>query len=224
MLSPLCEYIGYNPNYNKGPFEKDTVTIHHAAGNLSIKGYEATALSRKNSANYFIDSDGHVSGFVDESHRSWCSSNEANDKRAITIEVANCGAEPDWKISDKAYNALVNLLADICKRNPKIGRLRWKNDKSLVGKPAEQNMTVHQWFSATACPGPYLMDNMGEIAASVNKKLDSDNSADVQKLYRIQVGAFKSYENAKRFLESVELHFPDSFISAIEIPKEGEKK
>ena len=73
--------------------------------------------SRKASSNYGIGSDGRIALYVEEANRSWCTSNAANDHRAITIEVANNGGAPDWPVSDKAYAALLDLLTDICRRN-----------------------------------------------------------------------------------------------------------
>ena len=65
------------------------------------------------------------------------------------------------------YRSLVNLCADICKRN-NIKELKWKADKSLIGKPEEQNMTVHRWFANKSCPGPYIYERLGQIASEVN--------------------------------------------------------
>ena len=70
---------------------------------------------------------------MEEANRSWCTSNAANDHRAITIEVANNGGAPDWPVSDKAYAALLDLLTDICRRNG-IKKLLWQGDKALIGQ------------------------------------------------------------------------------------------
>ena len=75
-----------------------------------------------------------------------------------------------YAVNEKAYNSLIELLVDICKRN-NIKQLLWKGDKSLVGKVDEQNMTVHRWFANKACPGDYLYNKHSEIAEEVNKRL-----------------------------------------------------
>ena len=111
---------------------------------------------------------------VEEKDRSWCSSSASNDNRAITIEVASDTTHP-YKVTDAAYQALITLLADICKRNG-IKSLRWKADKSLIGKVEQQNMTVHRWFAPKACPGDYLYNLHGQIAAEVNKRLGVSGS------------------------------------------------
>jgi uncharacterized protein YgiM (DUF1202 family) len=106
---------------------------------------------------------------VEEKDRSWCTSSRSNDHRAITIEVASDKKHP-YKVTDAAYDALIDLLVDICKRNG-IKELKWKADKSLIGKPDKQNMTVHRWFANKDCPGEYLYKRHGQIADKVNARL-----------------------------------------------------
>lgn len=172
--SSLVSYTQISPNKTSPRNHAiDTITIHCMAGDLSIEtcGNVFAPSSRQASSNYGIGSDGRIGMYVEEKDRSWCSSNSANDHRAVTIEVANDGgAETGWHVSDKAYQALINLVADICKRN-NIKKLLWKGDKSLIGQVSEQNMTVHRWFAAKACPGDYLYNLHGQIADEVNAKL-----------------------------------------------------
>ncbi|MFV0413109.1 MAG: N-acetylmuramoyl-L-alanine amidase, partial [Oscillospiraceae bacterium] len=120
------------------------------------------------SANYAIDSAGGVGLFCDEKNRSWCSSSPANDNMAITIEVANDGGAPDWHVSDAALAALINLCVDICQRNG-IAALNFTGD-------ASGNLTQHNYFAATACPGPFLKSKFAYIAEAVNKRLSGANA------------------------------------------------
>ncbi len=174
--SSMVSYTKISPNKTSPRNHViDTITIHCMAGNLSIEacGNVFAPSTRQASSNYGIGSDGRVGMYVEEKDRSWCSSSSSNDNRAITIEVANDGGEETgWHVSDKAYNALINLVTDICKRN-NIKKLLWKGDKSLIGQVDKQNMTVHRWFAAKACPGDYLYNLHGQIAAQVNAKLGS---------------------------------------------------
>ena len=62
------------------------------------------------------------------------------------------------------------MLVDICQRNG-IKELKWKGDKSLIGQPDKQNMTVHRWFANKSCPGEYLYSRHAKIAAEVNARL-----------------------------------------------------
>ena len=175
--SSLVCYTKISPNKTSPRNHKiDTITIHCMAGNTTIENCGAIFANpaRKASSNYGIGTDGRIALYVDEKDRSWCSSNANNDNRAITIEVANDGGAPDWHVSDKAYASLVKLCADICHRND-IKELKWKGDKNLIGKINEQNMTVHRWFAAKACPGDYLYNLHGKIADDVNKILKDPN-------------------------------------------------
>ncbi|MBR5413510.1 MAG: N-acetylmuramoyl-L-alanine amidase, partial [Fibrobacter sp.] len=120
------------------------------------------------------DDQGHIALYVDEADRSWCSSNAANDNRAVTIEVSSDDTAP-YAVTAEAISSLIYLVADICKRNG-IQKLRWFHDKNLVGKLDDkvepvQNMTLHKWFANKACPGQYLEERMFEIAAKVNALL-----------------------------------------------------
>lgn len=182
--SPLVTYTKLSPNCTRPRRHKiDTVTIHCMAAPLSVESCGAGFAdpARKASSNYGIGPDGRIALYVDEGSRSWCSSNAANDHRAITIEVASDSKHP-YAVTAAAYNALIDLLADICKRNG-IPRLLWRGDKSLVGQVSKQNMTVHRWFAAKACPGDYLYERHGAIAEAVNKRLNKeDEDMNIDKL------------------------------------------
>lgn len=167
--SPLVNYKRISPNKTVNRKHAiDTITIHCVVGQCSVEtlGNIFAPTSRRASSNYGIGPDGRIGMYVEEKDRSWCSSNSSNDHRAITIEVASDRTAP-YKINDAAYRSLVKLCADICKRNG-IKELKWKADKSLIGQVDKQNMTVHRWFSATACPGDYIYSHLGQIAKEVN--------------------------------------------------------
>ena len=102
----------------------------------------------------------------------------------------------------KAYAGLIELLVDICKRNG-IKDLKWKADKSLIGQPDKQNMTVHRWFANKACPGDYLYAATVGHCIAVNKVKemypagnDHKRKYDQQGLYKVQTGAFTVKSNA----------------------------
>lgn len=172
--SSLVVHTNLSPNCTKPRNHKiDTITIHCVVGQVTAEalGNIFKNKSKKASSNYGVDKDGRIGMYVEEKDRSWCSSNASNDNRAITIEVASDTTHP-YKITDKAYKALIELLVDICKRND-IKELKWKGDKSLIGQVDKQNMTVHRWFANKACPGDYLYNLHDEIAEEVNKRLSS---------------------------------------------------
>ena len=180
--SHLVCYTDLSPNHSgKRNHKIDTITIHCMAGNLSVEvcGNVFKPKSRQASSQYGIGSDGRIALYCDESNRSWCSSSASNDHRAITIEVANCTLAPDYKITTKAYDSLVNLCYDICKRNG-IKRLLWKGDKSLVGQIEKQNMTCHRWFANKSCPGNTLYNLHYQIAEDVNELLEKDKTIKIE--------------------------------------------
>lgn len=177
--SSLVNYTKISPNRTSPRNHViDTITIHCMAGNLSIEtcGNVFAPSSKKASSNYGIGSDGRIALYVEEKDRSWCSSNAANDNRAVTIEVANDGCSPDWHVSDKAMASLINLVTDICKRN-NIKKLIWSTNKNnRVRHLNGCNMTVHRDFAAKSCPGNYLYNKHSYIAEQVNKKLNTSSN------------------------------------------------
>ena len=170
--STLVDYMRISPNRTSPRNHTiDTITIHCVVGQCSVErlGEIFAPKSRKASANYGIGVDGRIGLYVEEKDRSWCSSSSSNDHRAITIECAS-DTVPPYAVNDKVYASLINLLVDVCLRN-NIDALRWKADKSLIGKVQEQNMTAHRWFAAKECPGEYLYSRFGKIAEEVNGRL-----------------------------------------------------
>ena len=201
--SPLVNYTKLSPNHSgQRNHAIDTITIHCVVGQCSVEtiGNVFAPVSRQASSNYGVGVDGRIGMYCEEKNRSWCTSSSSNDNRAITIEVASDTTNP-YAVNNKAYAALINLVTDICKRNG-INQLMWKGDKSLIGQVDKQNMTVHRWFANKSCPGDYLYNRHGEIAAEVNKRLRPESpSTDV--LYRVQVGAYSVKSNADAQLEKV---------------------
>ena len=171
--SSLVSYTKLSPHHSGlRNHTIDTITIHCMAGNLSVETCGNIFMNAKASSNYGIGSDGRIALYVEEKNRSWCTSSSSNDNRAVTIEVANDGGAPDWHVSNKAMDSLIKLCADICKRN-NIKELKWEGNKNLIGQINRQNMTVHRWFAAKACPGDYLYNKHSYIVKKVNKILGS---------------------------------------------------
>ena len=180
----------------------DTITIHCMAGQMTAKACADMFAQAKvaTSSNYCIGYDGQIAVSVDEADRSWCSSNRANDLRAITIEVASDSTAP-YAVKDAAYTSLIELVTDICKRNG-IEKLVWANAKTnRINHKNGCNMTVHRDYAQKNCPGDYLYSKMPEIAEQVNSKLVTTSIYRVRKTWtdsKSQVGAYKSLDNAKK--------------------------
>lgn len=175
--SPLVNYTKISPNRTKNRNHAiDTITIHCVVGQCSVEtlGNVFSPVSRQASSNYGVGFDGRIGMYVEEKDRSWCSSSASNDHRAITIEVASDTKEP-YAVRDAAYQATIKLVADICKRNG-IKKLVWSTNKNdRINHLNGCNMTVHRDYANKSCPGTYLYDRQGDIAAKVNAILDADN-------------------------------------------------
>lgn len=149
-------------NYTKGRsgYNIEMVAIHHMAGVLSAKqcGTIFQNGSRKVSSNYGIGKDGEIGLYVDEKNTSWCNGNWISNCKSVTIEVSNSETGGDWKVSDIVLNKLIELIADIFKRN--------KLEKAVKG----QNIVWHSMYANTSCPGQYLLSKMDYIVEKVNEK------------------------------------------------------
>lgn len=171
--SSLVSYTKISPNRTSPRNHAiDTITIHCVVGQCSVEtlGNIFAPSSRQASSNYGVGYDGRIGMYVEEKDRSWCSSSAANDNRAVTIEVASDTTHP-YAVNAKAYAAMLDLVTDICKRNG-IKKLVWSTSKNeRVNHLNGCNMTVHRDYANKSCPGDYLYNRHGEIAAEVNKRL-----------------------------------------------------
>jgi hypothetical protein len=181
MKSSLAtkEILSPNRSTRKSPITK--FTPHHTAvvapAENIANGF--TYVEREASANYIIDNDGTIICSVPEEFRAWTSGNADNDHQAITIEVCNETGAPEWRVSDAALEALINLGVDICKRYNLSG-FTWTGDKNGT-------LTIHKMFQATACPGPYLESKMPYIADEITKRLKEDKPM----VYKINIDDLK---------------------------------
>lgn len=177
--SPLVDYTRISPNKNSPRNHKiDTITIHCVVGQCAVEtlGNIFAPTSRQASSNYGVGTDGKIGMYVEEKDRSWCSSNAANDNRAVTIEVASDTKHP-YAVNGRAFAALLDLVTDICKRNG-IKKLVWSTKKAdRVNHKNGCNMTVHRDYANKSCPGDYLYNRHGEIAAEVNRRLGVADTA-----------------------------------------------
>ena len=168
--SLLIDYVYLSPNADFPRADGiKKITIHHMAEELTLErlGTVFGNRDRQASSNYAVDTDGRVALYVEERDRAWTSSSRENDHQAVTIEVANDEIGGDWHVSDAAYEALIELCVDICRRNG-IQKLVYTGD-------AEGNLTIHQFFNEnTECPGPYLKGKMPEIAREVTRRLEEE--------------------------------------------------
>lgn len=218
--SALVNYTKISPNRTSPRKNKiDTITIHCVVGQCSVETLGAifAPSSRQASSNYGVGYDGRFGMYCEEKDRSWCSSSAANDNRAITIEVASDTTEP-YAVNDKAYAALLDLVTDICRRNG-IKKLVWSTKKSeRVNHLNGCNLTVHRDYANKSCPGNYLYERQGAIAAEVNKRLGASAaepetpSSGSGTLYKAQTGAFKQKSNAQALEKKLKAAGFDTYV------------
>lgn len=204
--SKLVECVVYSPNHSgKRTHKIDRITPHCVVGQLSANSIGGCFVSKsvEASCNYGIGSDGKVVLCVDECNRSWCSSSRENDQRAVTIECASDKTHP-YAMYPTVYNKLVELCVDICKRN-NATKLLWLGSKDATlgyePKSDEIVLSAHRWFANKSCPGDWLYSRYGQLAKDVTGKLNESSSPITNvsvepTYYRVQVGAYKKYENA----------------------------
>jgi hypothetical protein len=81
-----------------------------------------------------------------------------------------------YQCTAKAYESLINLCVDICRRNG-IKKLIWKEGKeycpAFTGRWDVCNLVPHRYTTkkGKSCPGNYLFSKYGDIAREVNKRL-----------------------------------------------------
>ena len=219
--SPLVTFTLLSPNHSGQRTKRiDRISPHCVVGQCSAEGLGDWFYrpSTQASSNYGIDKDGRVGLYVEEKNRSWCSSSNANDQRAITIECASDTTEP-YAFRDVVYQTLIKLCIDICKRNGK-NKLIWFGDKDKTlnysPKSGEMILTVHRWFANKSCPGNWMYARMGDLAEKVTQVLGgSDKPVEPEKpedkttikWFRVrktwkdsktQKGAYKILDNAKK--------------------------
>ena len=164
------------------------MTPHCVAGNLSIEAtlgldrftrYDPNAGA---SCNYAIGSDGRVGLGVDETKRAWTTSSAINDNEAITFEIANNGGAPDWRMSDAAVNAWLDLAVEIAKfygfksvaYQPKPSTVTTAQVEQWIKSWAPSDamiITLHCWYKNKECPGPYFIRQLPWLVREMNKRL-----------------------------------------------------
>lgn len=224
--SPLVSYTKLSPNHSgQRTHTVDRITPHCVVGQCSVEtlGNIFAPASRQASCQYGIGVDGRVGMYVEEKNRSWCSSSNANDQRAITIECASDATHP-YAFNDTVYAKLIEICTDICKRYGK-NKLLWFGDKTktLNYEPASNEMvlTVHRWFANKSCPGDWMYARMGDLASKVTAKLGgsaggTEKPADNQVLYRVQTGAFSNKANADAMLQKVKAAGFDTYMVKVD--------
>ena len=208
------------------------ITWHHVAGNLPIETIRNVLQGANISATYGVQ-DNQIGQYICEDNRPWTSSNAVNDNQAITIEISNDesvmarpgnntlngrvetvaqrGDRLGWPISAASYETAIRLTVDCMQRN---------NMPPLV---VGETLTWHSMFSATNCPGPWIMERLQQIADECNRRAFGVPSGSLWGVAR-QVIALSDREAAQAWASRLNAQRKDpaqAFYHVIERPRQG---
>lgn len=157
-------------NYDASRATIDRIIIHHAAST----SFDSIARTFQNpardaSAHYAVGRNQNVDIIVPERFTAWHCGNYPMNQRSIGIENVNSSGAPSWDVANETRETLIELCADIVRRNPSIGRLE-----------AGRNLFGHSQVASpgrgTACP-VQLLGWLPELARRVNALVDGGGSA-----------------------------------------------
>jgi len=149
-------------NYDNSRATVDKIVIHHAAStSFDSIGQVFAQPGRGASAHYGVGQNNNVDQYVPENKTAWHCGNYPVNQRSIGIENVNSSGAPNWSVSDATKNTLVELCADIVRRNPSIGRLEY-------GRNLHGHKEVASPSKPTACPMT-LLSFLPELARRVNE-------------------------------------------------------
>lgn len=202
--SSLVNVIGLSPFTNgKRRLNIDRITPHCIVGNFPAERLPQFFDDEGCSCNYAIAEDGRVALIIEEDCNSWCSSNENNDQRSVTIECS-CDIENPYEFNVSVFNKLIELTVDICRRN-NMDHVKYLHEyyvENGVTKHAvdydppvgECQITLHRFFANKACPGDWFVDHIPDFVKEVNSRL-SGNHTEVKPdkaNFCVHVGAFRN--------------------------------
>jgi hypothetical protein len=143
---------------------KNGACIHHAYS-TSLQGCYNALKSRSLSTFAAIDGKTVWQLMPDWHSAEWATGNTEGNNSYISVELINTSLEPPYTVSDSTIQTFEEYIADLTKQGiitPKNGKYTWNELGGLM---------PHRSFSATACPGDYLMSKGDEIASMINNLL-----------------------------------------------------
>lgn len=149
-------------------YKKKSVTFHHNAGHLSFEDVLRTWTFNKASAHFDIDGGGDVAQFVDVHEYAWAVGNTEGNKETISLEMCNKSGAPEWEVSEVTWKSAARLAG-------------WLFVHVIEEAPTHENVLLHDHWSATACPGPFVHSIYNDILAEVKHWYKHFHDAQQQK-------------------------------------------
>lgn len=230
--SPLATYKPLNKNHYEGRKSILGIVPHCVVGHGTAQGVWDYFRSTNNaSSNYYIDDNGGIWCFVDEKYGAWTTSNYEVDMTHVTVEIASDKTEP-YAITDKAYEALIKLTADVYKRNG-IKQCLWAEDKrydSVLG-----GVPMHRNYKNKSCPGNFIVSKYrsGDFCNRVNALLNGDKPVNnfgikyeahcqgIGWMDQKHDGETAGTTGESRRLEAFRLHLPDGITANVKTHVQG---
>lgn len=141
-------------------YTKTSVTLHHNAGINTFQDVLNDWKTQQSSAHFDIDAEGNACQFVKANEYAWAVGSYEGNCDTISIEQCNSGIGGNWPISEITWHAACRLAA-------------WLHIHVIGHRPTTDSLKPHQFWSPTACPGPYLMGIWPEVLAYCQAQYDS---------------------------------------------------
>jgi PAS domain-containing protein len=141
-------------------YQKKSVTLHHNGG---VRFSHQTILniwrSRPASAHFDADAAGDIAQYVEAHEYAWAVGNTRGNCETISIEMANLTGAPSYEVGEATWRSAARLAG-------------WLFAHVIHARPTTTNFFLHQHWSATACPGPFVKAHYGEILRAAQAAYD----------------------------------------------------
>lgn len=157
-------------------YRKTSVTFHHnGARGLSHEAILGIWRSRPASAHFDVDLKGDIAEYVKVIEYAWAVGNTEGNMRTISIELANLTAGPNshWEVAETTWRSGARLAG-------------WLFARVIGERPTRHNVFLHDHWSATSCPGPFIHQIYERILADVQEWYEHFASTHRPRLSRVE--------------------------------------
>lgn len=153
----LIDELSKTRHVSHRSYKKKSVTFHHNGGvHVSHEAILNIWKTRPASAHFDVDFLGDLAQYVKEDEYAWAVGNTEGNEETISIELTNSTGAPHWEISDDTFNSGARLAG-------------WLFAFEIKEAPSKKNVFPHQHWSATGCPGPFVMKHFDHLLDEVQK-------------------------------------------------------